>query len=65
MAGEHLPHMSEEWLLAQVGINPDRSFGPNYRIVDGRAHHVNERPGESGVAAVFVDGKWRLGRGEK
>lgn len=55
------PHGSTEWMLAQVGINPDRTFGPNYIVRDGRAHHVNERPGGPGLPAVFVDGHWQLG----
>jgi len=58
---EHHPHMTEAWLLAQIGINPDRSFGPNYRTRDGRAYHVNARPDDP---AVWEDGKWRLARSE-
>jgi hypothetical protein len=51
---------TEESLPAAVGIGGDRTFGPNYRITDGRAHHVNDAPGEAGLPAVWVDGVWRL-----
>lgn len=55
---------TEAQLLAQVGIGPDRTFGPNYTIRDGRAHHVNETPGDPGDPAVLGDdGRWRLARG--
>lgn len=52
---------TQEWLLRQIGLGPGRELGPNWRVVDGLAHHVNDRPTDPGLPVVLGDdGMWRL-----